>query len=299
MLKNSVKSANKTLSAAQLRKSSSSTAALAYKLLRNQQRPPLPTLETPKWTTEGAVASILYEAPYDIKAPVKKHVLNCLVQNEPGVLSLVSGTLAARGFNIDSLVVSNTEVKDLSRMTIVLREKDAVIEQARRQIEGLVPVYAVLDYTNSEIIKRELLLARISLLGPEYFQDLLKHHGSQEDIDADSSQGQLSDKFHPKNLSISEILRLKHDYLNAISQIVEKFGGKVLDISDKNCIVELSAKPSRITAFLTLMRPFGILEAARSGMMALPRTPLINEDEAADHEFEEDSVVDVTDLPPG
>lgn len=69
-----------------------------------------------------------------------RHVLNCLVQNEPGVLSRVSGILAGRGFNIDSLVVCRTEIRDLSRMCIVLRGQDAVIEQARRQLEDLVSV---------------------------------------------------------------------------------------------------------------------------------------------------------------
>ena len=64
--------------------------------------------------------------------------MNCLVQNEPGVLSRVSGILAGRGFNIDSLVVCRTEIRDLSRMCIVLRGQDAVIEQARRQLEDLV-----------------------------------------------------------------------------------------------------------------------------------------------------------------
>jgi acetolactate synthase small subunit len=66
------------------------------------------------------------------------HVLNCLVQNEPGVLSRVSGILAGRGFNIESLVVCRTEIRDLSRMTIVLKGQDGVVEQARRQLEDLV-----------------------------------------------------------------------------------------------------------------------------------------------------------------
>lgn len=67
-----------------------------------------------------------------------RHVLNCLVQNEPGVLSRVSGILAGRGFNIDSLVVCRTEIRDLSRMCVVLRGQDGVVEQARRQLEDLV-----------------------------------------------------------------------------------------------------------------------------------------------------------------
>lgn len=57
------------------------------------------------------------------------------------MLSRISGILAGRGFNIDSLVVASTEVNDLSRMTIVLRGHDDVIEQARRQLEDLVNLY--------------------------------------------------------------------------------------------------------------------------------------------------------------
>jgi AHAS-like ACT domain-containing protein len=60
------------------------------------------------------------------------------VQNEPGVLSRVSGILAGRGFNIDSLVVCRTEIRDLSRMCIVISGQDGVVEQARRQLEDLV-----------------------------------------------------------------------------------------------------------------------------------------------------------------
>ncbi|EAZ63909.1 acetolactate synthase regulatory subunit [Scheffersomyces stipitis CBS 6054] len=282
------------------KQTSSSTSALAYKTLhRNQKRPPLPTLETPNWSADAAVSSILYETPMPSKAPRKQHVLNCLVQNEPGVLSSVSGTLAARGFNIDSLVVCNTEVKDLSRMTIVLAGQDAVVEQARRQIEDLVPVYAVLDYTNAEIIKRELLLARVSLLGPEYFQELIATHKLHiSDGSAVPDLSATDSAYHPNNLAPSEALRQKHIHLDHINTITEKFGGKIVDLSDRNVIVELSAKPSRITSFLHLLQPFGILELARSGMMALPRTPLdaaVEEDEPV----EAADVVDASQLPPG
>jgi len=60
------------------------------------------------------------------------------VQNEPGVLSRVAGILAGRGFNIDSLVVCQTEIKDMSRMCITLTGQDGVVEQARRQLDDLV-----------------------------------------------------------------------------------------------------------------------------------------------------------------
>ncbi|KAI5965751.1 ILV6 [Candida pseudojiufengensis] len=282
-------------------RSSSSTSALAYKTLhRNQKRPPLPTLDTPNWSADTAVSSILYETPVASKLPAKQHVLNCLVQNEPGVLSSVSGTLAARGFNIDSLVVCNTEVKDLSRMTIVLKGLDGVVEQARRQIEDLVPVYAVLDYTNAEIIKRELLLARVSLLGPEYFQELIATH--QLHIDDASSIPDLSaceSAYHPSNLAPSEALRQKHIHLDHISTITKQFGGKIVDISDRNVVVELSAKPSRVSSFITLLQPFGILELARSGMMALPRTPLDGVTEEDEASIDASDIVDASQLPPG
>lgn len=292
-----------------VRYSSSSTSALAYKQLhRHSKRPPLPTLETPSWDANSAVSSILYETPAPSRQPRKQHVLNCLVQNEPGVLSRISGTLAARGFNIDSLVVCNTEVKDLSRMTIVLQGQDSVIEQARRQIEDLVPVYAVLNYTNSEMVKRELVMARVSLLGSEYFEDLLfHHHESTNSNGGNSTNSELVEKireqkFHPSNLAPSEVLRLKHEHLNDITNLANNFGGKIVDISESSCIIELAAKPSRISAFLKLIEPFGVLECTRSGMMALPRTPLqtsIEEAEELDNQNRINDIVDISQLPPG
>src|SRR5271156_3722865 len=115
-------------------KSTTSTSALAYKALHRRSPLPLPVSDAPSYGAAAAVSSILYETPSVSQAPTKKHILNCLVQNEPGVLSRVSGILAARGFNIDSLVVCSTEVSDLSRMTIVLEGLDGVVEQARRQL---------------------------------------------------------------------------------------------------------------------------------------------------------------------
>ncbi|EON97009.1 putative acetolactate synthase small subunit protein [Phaeoacremonium minimum UCRPA7] len=239
--------------------------------------------------------------------PPKRHILNCLVQNEPGVLSRVSGILAARGFNIDSLVVCSTEVEDLSRMTIVLTGQDGVVEQARRQLEDLVPVWAVLDYTNAPLVQRELVLAKINILGPEYFEELLAHHREITAVDAEGEEGQeafeqsleeTSNDFHPRSLAASQALRLKHEHLKSITYFTHQFGGKVLDISTNSCIVEVSAKPSRIDSFLKLIAPFGILESARTGLMALPRSPLYgpNEDTLVK---EADEVVDASQLPPG
>ena len=163
----------------------------------------------------------------------------------------MSGILAARGFNIDSLVVCHTEVPDLSRMTIVLSGQDGVVEQARRQLEDLVPVWAVLDYTSAPLVQRELLLAKINILGPEYFEELLAHHREITDIDAEALEGQeeqeayrleeqrASGDFHPSKLATSQALRHKHEHLKSITYFTHQFGGKVLDISTNSCIVEV------------------------------------------------------------
>ena len=263
------------------RQSSSSTSALAYKAL-HRRISPLPINDTPpNWSAPAAVSSILYETPLPSQAPPKRHVLNCLVQNEPGVLSRVSGILAARGFNIDSLVVCKTEVSDLSRMTIVLQGQDGVVEQARRQLEDLVPVWAVLDYTGAPLVQRELLLAKVSILGPEYFEEVLAHHReiTSDTVAEDGDEAALQQKqraaeetaerhrqdFHPSQLATSQALRHKHEHLEGITHLTHQFGGKVLDISNNNCIVEISAKPSRIDAFMKLIAPFGILESSRTG----------------------------------
>ncbi|KAK7980702.1 hypothetical protein PG989_013159 [Apiospora arundinis] len=263
-----------------------------------QRRPPSPTSST--------------RPPTPRLRPPKRHVLNCLVLNEPGVLSRVSGILAARGFNIDSLVVCNTEVPDLSRMTIVLTGQDGIVEQARRQLEDLVPVWAVLDYTNAALVQRELVLAKVNILGPEYFEELLAHHreitheaqpesSSQEVSQAQQqgrSLGDVSNDFHPSKLAASQALRHKHEHLKSITYFTHQFKGKVLDISTNSCIVELSAKPDRIDSFLKLIAPFGILESTRTGLMALPRSPLHGPDEDA-LVMEADEVVDASQLPPG
>lgn len=228
---------------------SSSTSALAYKALHRRVYP-LPVSDSPpSWASaQAAVSNILYETPLPSTNPPKRHILNCLVQNEPGVLSRVSGILAARGFNIDSLVVCNTEVEDLSRMTIVLSGQDGVVEQARRQLEDLVPVWAVLDYTASPLVQRELLLAKINILGPEYFEELQAHHRdvtAGEDLEAIEAENETAESvanesdFHPSKLVVSQALRHKHEHLKSITYLTHQFGGKVLDISTNSCIVEM------------------------------------------------------------
>ncbi len=91
----------------------------------------------------------------------QRHVLSALVQNVPGVLAHISGMLASRGFNIDSLAVGETEDKSLSRMTFVVVGDDRVLEQVSKQLEKIVTVVEVLDVSSRDFVERDLLLMKI------------------------------------------------------------------------------------------------------------------------------------------
>ena len=90
-----------------------------------------------------------------------KHVISALVQNQPGVLARVVGMFAARGFNIDSLVVGRTEEPDLSRMTIVVLGDDSVLEQVRKQLGKVVPVVRIRDFNELARVERDQMLIRV------------------------------------------------------------------------------------------------------------------------------------------
>ena len=91
----------------------------------------------------------------------QRHVISALVQNVPGVLAHISGMLASRGFNIDSLAVGETEDTHLSRMTFVVVGDDRVLEQVGKQLEKIVTVVRVLDISSSDFVERDLLLMRV------------------------------------------------------------------------------------------------------------------------------------------
>src|SRR6516164_590149 len=83
-----------------------------------------------------------------------RHVLSALVQNQPGVLAHISGMLASRGFNIDSLAVGETEATNLSRMTFVVHGDDTVLEQVRKQLDKIVTVVQVQDISSEDFVER-------------------------------------------------------------------------------------------------------------------------------------------------
>ena len=90
-----------------------------------------------------------------------RHVISALVQNEPGVLSQISGMFAARGYNIDSLVVGRTEDPGLSRITLVVLGDDRILEQAVKQLAKLVSVVDVADYKDVPCVERDMMMIRI------------------------------------------------------------------------------------------------------------------------------------------
>ena len=94
-----------------------------------------------------------------------RHVLSALVTNQPGVLAHISGMLASRAFNIDSLAVGETENPDFSRITFVVRGDDRVLDQVRKQLEKLVTVVKVLDFSKQNFVERDLMLVKVSTEG--------------------------------------------------------------------------------------------------------------------------------------
>lgn len=165
-----------------------------------------------------------------------RHVLSALVQNQPGVLAHISGMMASRGFNIDSLAVGETEDPNLSRMTFVVKADAAVLEQVRKQLDKIVTVVAVQDISAEDFVERDLMLIKVKAAASRRVE---------------------------------------------ITLLVEMFRGRVVDIGIDTMIIEMSGREDKIDAFIDLMRPFGILELARSGRIALVRGQRIASGEQA------------------
>lgn len=90
-----------------------------------------------------------------------RHIISILMENESGALSRVAGLFSARGYNIESLTVAPTEDPSLSRMTLVTRGSDDVIEQITKQLNKLIDVVKLIDLAESAHIERELMMIKI------------------------------------------------------------------------------------------------------------------------------------------
>lgn len=92
-----------------------------------------------------------------------RHIISVLVENKSGVLARIAGLFSARGFNIDSLTVGETEDPTVSRMTIVVKGDDKTLEQVKKQLNKLIDVISVKDLTKKGFIDRELLLFKVDV----------------------------------------------------------------------------------------------------------------------------------------
>ena len=92
-----------------------------------------------------------------------KHVISVNVENKSGVLARVAGLFSARGYNIDSLTVNETEQHNVSVITIVVRGDDRIIEQVKKQLNKLIDVIKITDHTGVNSIQRELVLIKINV----------------------------------------------------------------------------------------------------------------------------------------
>ena len=91
-----------------------------------------------------------------------RHVISILVENKVGVLARITGLISGRGFNIDSLAVGETDNPALSRITLIVKGDDATVEQVRKQIGKVIDVIKVIDFTNEDFVKRDLMLLKVN-----------------------------------------------------------------------------------------------------------------------------------------
>lgn len=162
--------------------------------------------------------------------------LAVLVDNEPGVLARVIGLFSGRGYNIDSLTVSETEhERHLSRITIVTRGTPHVLEQIKHQLERIVPVHRVVDLTvtahergQERPLERELALVKVSGKGDNRVEAL---------------------------------------------RLADAFRAQVIDANTEHFIFEITGRVSKIEQFIAIMKPLGLVEVCRTGVAAMNRGP--------------------------
>jgi acetolactate synthase-1/3 small subunit len=156
----------------------------------------------------------------------KRHTLVAIVDDHPGVMNRVVSLFRRRGFNIESITVGQTEVPQISRMTIVVDASNVEIDQVIKQLYKLLEVRKVTDLTNDPSIERELALIKI----------------------AATAQTRAE-----------------------IMQMVSIYEAKIVDVTRNTLVVELASSVAKIDSLLSLLRPFGIKELARTGRVAMAR----------------------------
>ncbi|KAE8910805.1 hypothetical protein PF005_g1619 [Phytophthora fragariae] len=200
----------------------------------------------------------------------QRHVIAALVVNQPGCLAEIANLFAARGYNIDSLVVGRTEVEELSRMTVVVNGTAQSVVNMKKQLEDVVYV-AVVNILSSgknaekNYVERDLMLAKVSTA----------EAGSRAEV----------------------------------VELANLFDAKVIDVRPHQVMVQLAGTPGRIEAFLELLKPLGITEIHRSGVIAMARSTSVTDKLGDLSTFEgatrtlldeaDDVEIDISRLPPG
>ena len=156
----------------------------------------------------------------------QRHTITILVENHAGVLARVTGLFARRGYNIESLAVSVTDKPEISRITILVGGDHQVLEQITKQLNKLVEVLKVVDYTETAAVERELALIKVNA--------------------------------EPKDRS-------------EIMQIVEIFRGRIIDMSDRTFIIEVTGSTDKLDKITGLLDTYGIRELVRTGIIAMAR----------------------------
>ncbi|MBR0238618.1 MAG: acetolactate synthase small subunit [Thermoguttaceae bacterium] len=139
----------------------------------------------------------------------EKHIVSALVQNVPGVLSHISGMLASRGYNINSLAVGETENPDLSRMTFVVVGDEAVLDQVSAQLRKVVTVVGVDNISQTDYLERDLMLVKVQA-APEKRSEIIElvniFRGKIVDLSIDSMIIEISGQ-EKKIESFIDVLR--------------------------------------------------------------------------------------------
>lgn len=158
----------------------------------------------------------------------EKHVLSILADNEPGVLSRIVGLFSGRGYNIESLCVAETVDPLVSRITLVTRAHQPMIEQIEKQLNKLINVIKVHDLTGKAFVEREMALIKV-IAKPEHRAEILR--------------------------------------------VVDIFRCKVVDVGLEHYTIEVTGDEGKLAAILSLLKPIGIKEIAKTGIIALFREP--------------------------
>lgn len=162
------------------------------------------------------------------------HTLSVLVDDEPGVLARVIGLFSGRGYNIESLTVSETEHDShLSRITIVTKGTPSVLEQIKNQLARIVPVHAVKDLTSIAIEKGH-------------------------------------DKPLERELALVKVKGTGEMRLEAL-RIADAFKAEVVDATTDHFIFQMTGRSPRVDQFVSIMGPLGLVEVCKTGVAAVSR----------------------------